>query len=58
MAGLEGLLVGFSGSCGQGSLWLGKEQEHDNDTYVQTVTGDTVWTSSGRPRAGSSAGVP
>lgn len=43
MAGPEGLLMCLSGgSCRQGSRWLGKEQERDNNTYVQTVTGDTV----------------
>lgn len=44
MASLEGLLTGLDGSCGQGSRWLVKGWEQDNDTYLRTVTGDTVWT--------------
>lgn len=34
MSSLEGLLTGLDGSCGQGSRWLVKEREHDNDTYM------------------------
>lgn len=35
----EGLVMGLDGSCGQGSHWLIKEWEHDNDIRVSSHWG-------------------